>query len=491
MKTLRMTIDATQRKSHINRELYGHFIEHTGRIVYDGLFVGRESEIPNVNGVRTDVIEALREIDAPMLHWPGGWEAESYRWRNGIDQDGRRARSINAGTGTVDDNGFGTHEFFDLCEQLGAEPYLVTNVGSGSAAEAGEWLEYITYSGDSDTAELRRRNGRDEPWSLKYLCAGNEWYAYMPAASFASEYQRHLVFTRNYGPERMNRILRGAHHFDYAITTELVSLVQPGSFHAMTLYHVILSVRGGEPGMGHSEQFSDDEYYATLANALDLDESITRHIEIIRAREGNENVRLAIDEWGTWHQQDGDEKWFMQITMRDALVQATVLNIFNQRADLLLLATLCMPINALSALLHTSGSQLLRTPAYYVHKMYKGHQGATLVGSTLENDTVELGSESLPAISHSVSVKDDRLLITLVNCSLDRDYLIDCDLGTDEYALVDAEILHSDDVRTRNHYDQPDLVVAQPFSGVRQEGGALQVELPRCSVVAVRLRARS
>jgi alpha-N-arabinofuranosidase len=496
VKTLKLTVDAAHRKSHINRELYGHFIEHTGRIVNDGVFVGRESEIPNVGGIRLDVLEALREIDTPMLHWPGGWHAEFYHWRDGIGEPGHRSPSINAhasrlGSTTfdsVDDNEFGTHEFFDLCEELGAEPYLVMNVGSGTVQEAAEWVEYVTFPGDSAMARLRRRNGRDEPWKLRYLCMGNEWYDYESASAFAVDYRKYNAFARDYGPEPMKRLLRGPQHLDYARSAEIVSLVEPGTFDALTLYCVIVAGRG----LGSSTEFTDAEYFATLANALGIDESITRHVAILREREGNQNARLAIDEWGTWHEQDGDDQWFMHITMRDALVQAAVLNIFNQRSDVLLLGTLCMPINALSALLHTSGPRLLRTPAYYVHRMYKGHQGATLVESTLENETLETESAGLPAVSHSVSVKDDTLLITLANCSLDRDYLIDCDLLGRGYAILDAEILRADDVRERNHFDHPDNVIAHPFDGVRRrDDGALHVELPRCSVVALRLRAHT
>lgn len=500
MKTLQMVITPMRRKSHINRELYGHFVEHTGRIVYDGLFVGHDSEIPNVGGVRSDVLDALREIDTPMLHWPGGEVAEYYHWREGVGDLEHRGRSINVQADVVDDNSFGTHEFLNLCEELGAEPYLCMNVGSGTVQEAADWVEYITFRGESDTAQLRRSNGRDEPWSLKYLCMGNEWWEYETAAAFAANFKNYNIFAKDYGPEPMKRLLRGPQHYEYDRAAEIVSLVEPGTFSAMTIYHVITSVRGvfdGEPGAefeargtGSSDDFTDEEYYATLANALDLDQSITRHLGIVRAREGNQDARLAIDEWGTWFRQVGGDKWFMHVTMRDALVQASVLNIFNQRSDVLLLCNLCMSINALSALLHTSGPDLVRTPAFYVHKMYKGHQGATLVDSFIENDQLELESESLPSVSHSASVKGDTMLVTLVNCSLDRDYMIDCDLSTEEYEFADAEILRADDVRARNHFDRPDVVVAQSFGGVQQRGRALRVELPRCSVVAVRLRAQ-
>jgi alpha-N-arabinofuranosidase len=493
-KKLKMIVNTSHRKSHINRELYGHFIEQDGRVIYDGLFVGRKSKIPNVGGVRRDVIEALREVEAPMLHWPGGWRAETYHWRDGIGNSEHRARTITPRPGgLIDDNSFGTHEFFDLCEELGAEPYLVTNVGSGTVQEAADWVEYITYPGNSDMAQLRRRNGRDKPWNLKYICVGNEWYGYETAAAFAVSFKRHNTFIRNYGPEPMKRLLRGPQHRDHDVAAEIVSLVQPGTFDALTLYQIIPSVRRGNPMLtGKSDEFSDDEYYFTLANALDLDASITRHIGIVRSRDGNQHAKLAIDEWGTWYQRsDPNTLWSMHVTMRDALVQAAVLNIFNQRSDVLLLCTLCMPINALSSILHTSGPHLVKTPAFYVHKMYRGHQGATLIDSSLDNDRLQVAAESLPAVSHSVSRKDDRLLITMVNCSLERDYLIDCDLMAGEYALSDAEILHASDVRARNHFDRPDNVISRPFDRVRQENKALLIELPRCSVIAVRLRAVS
>ena len=495
MKKLRATIDPLQEKGKINRELYGQFIEQAGRIVYGGLFVGKDSPIPNEDGVRLDVIQAYRDIQVPLLHWPGGGVADSYHWMDGVGPQEERKPLINRWTHQVEDNSFGTHEFFNLCEALGCEPYLVFNVGSATVRETASWLEYITFDGDTEMTRLRKKNGREKPWRLKYICMGNEWWFYETAQGYAEDYRRYSQFAREYGDNKLVRLLRGPQHFSYEHTDQLAGLVEPGSFDAMTLYQIIPSVpegggqsmQGGPIVSGGSVEFTREEYYAALQNALKIDGSIPRHLGILTRRTGNQGVKLAIDEWGTWYRQEKPEElWSMHMTMRDALIAAAVLNIYNQRSKDLLLCSLCMSINALCSILETKGDQLVKTPVYYVFRMYQGHQDAVLVHSFVEEDTVSFQGQELPCVSCSVSKKGETLLATLVNCSLERDYALEIELPHWSCRQCEGEIL-TGEIHSRNTFDAPCAVLPQAFTDFQIEDGRLRLTLPRASVVSLTL----
>jgi len=258
----------------------------------------------------------------------------------------------------------------------------------------------------------------------------------------------------------------------------------------MTLYQVIRPVRGGLPWYINSSSwdYPDDEYYMTMRNAVEIDESIARHIGILKREDGNRNVKIAVDEWGTWYKDEaGGPIWYMLSTMRDALVQAAVLNIFNKHSDVLMLCNLGMTVNALSSLILTSGEKMIKNPPFYVFKMYKEHQDSTLIYSYVDNETIEFDGIKLPCVSYSVSIKDGKMLITLVNCMLDRDYNINCRILYENYTKCEAEILHSDDVRMRNTFDNPDIIKPEEYKNFTVDGENLQITLPRCSVMALRL----
>jgi alpha-N-arabinofuranosidase len=397
-----------------------------------------------------------------------------------------RKTLINRWNYKVEDNSFGTHEFLDLCEEIEAEPYLVMNVGSSTVREIAEWVEYITFSGDTDLTRLRRKNGRNKPWNLKYICMGNEWWFFEDAAGYTADFKRYNNFTRDYGPIKMKRLLRGPQHYDYRKTGELSDHMEPGSFDAMTLYQIILQNSENDWNKrGSPLDFTDEEYFASLNNALIIDESITRHLDILK-KKGNKNVRLAIDEWGTWYNDEGETLWFMRPAMRDALIQATVLNIFNQRSNALLLCSLSMSVNALSSIMLTEGEKMIKNPAFYVFRMYKGHQGAELLRSCAEDNYIDYEGKKLPQVSHSASIKDKTMLITLVNCSPDKGCEINCKIFAGEFRRCEAEILHSG-LRDTNTFKEPFRVVPQPYREFKLNGGSLTVTLPKCSVTALRL----
>lgn len=487
MKNINMLVNAFEQKSHINREIYGHFSEHLGHCIYDGIYVGEESCIPNTNGVRNDVIEAFRQIHMPVLRWPGGCFADDYHWLDGIGEKSQRKKRINAFWGRVtEDNRFGTHDFFDLCEVIGCEPYLAGNLGSGTVRELSDWLEYITSDGDSSLAALRCENGREKPWKLKYLGIGNENWGgggSMRPEYYADEYRRYQTFCRNMGGDELFKVACGPNGDDYHWTETLMERLEPCHLNALSLHYYTLPT-GNWDHKGSATDFTEDEYYQTISSALFMDELIRKHGAILRRHDGK--VKLAVDEWGCWYDvEPGTNPGFLyqQNTMRDALVAACNLNIFNMHSDIVCMANLAQAVNVLQALLLTKDDILVKTPTYHVFDLYKSHQDAHLVYSFVENETIH----GIPAISQSASIgKDGCLTITMANCSLEEDYEIHCKLMGTEKQNVSAHIL-TEEVHAKNDFTNTKLVSPRKHP-VTVEKESLSFQLPRCSILSVLLQ---
>lgn len=486
MKQLKALVNALDKKSHINREIYGHFSEHLGRCIYEGIFVGKDSSIPNTNGVRNDVIKAFQDIQMPVLRWPGGCFADEYHWRDGIGDPALRKKMVNTHWGGVtEDNSFGTHEFFDLCEQIGCEPYLAGNMGSGTVEELADWIEYITFDGVSPMADLRRKNGREKPWKLKYLGIGNENWGCggsMRPEFYADEYRRYQTYCRNFGGNELFKIACGPNADDYDWTDKLLGVVGDWHARAISLHYYTLPT-GDWNHKGSATEFTDDEYYATIQKTLYMEKLLTKHQAVMSRH--SENMKLVVDEWGCWYDvEPGTNPGFLyqQNTMRDAIVAACNLNLFNQHSDIVCMANLAQALNVLQALLLTEGEQMIKTPTYHVFDLFKAHQDGTLVYSFVENEIVH----GIPAVSQSASVgADGRLTITLANCSLKEDYELEIHIEGMEAGTPSARIL-TGNVRDCNTFrDAQKLhIAAHPVTGT---AGGLCVQLPRCSVVEVRV----
>ncbi|MCM1022996.1 MAG: alpha-N-arabinofuranosidase [Prevotella sp.] len=487
MKKLKMTVNALDKKSHINRELYGHFSEHLGRCIYNGLFVGEDSSIPNTNGVRNDVIEAFKAIKMPVLRWPGGCFADEYHWKDGIGEKSSRKKMVNTNWGHVtEDNSFGTHEFFDLCEEIGCEPYLAGNLGSGTVQELSEWIEYITFDGQSPMADLRRKNGRDKPWKLKYLGIGNESWGCggsMRPEFYADLYRQYQTFCKNYSGNELYKIACGPSGDDYNWTDKLMSIVWDCHTKAIALHYYTLPT-GDWGKKGSSTDFSDEEYYATISRTLFMDELITRHCEVMSKHNPQKTIGLVVDEWGCWYDvEPGTNPGFLyqQNTMRDAIVAACNLNIFNLHSDRVVMANIAQAVNVLQALILTDGKNMLKTPTYHVFDMFKTHQDGELLYSFCENDTA---GGTVPAISQSVSLKDGRITLTAANCSLEEEYELDCGFEGFEVKSAEARIL-TGDVRAYNNFGGDEEKVVPAAYDAKLEGNSAVIKLPPCSVVSV------
>ena len=333
---------AGQSGKKINKNIYGHFSEHLGRCIYGGVYVGENSDIPNVNGMRTDVVQALKKIGVPVLRWPGGCFADEYHWEDGIGPKETRKRMVNTNWGgVVEDNSFGTHEFMELCRQIGCEPYVNANVGSGTVREMAEWVEYMNSTGDSTVVQKRWANGHKEPFNLKYLGVGNENWGCggnMRPEYYADEYRRYQTFCRNYGDNKLYRIACGPSSGDWNWTDKLME--RAGRYlDAITLHHYTVPYAWDKKGS--ATDFDADEYYLTLRNAAYMDTLIRGHLAIMDKYDHEHRVGLIVDEWGTWFDcEPGTNPGFLyqQNTMRDAMVAALTLDIFNSHCDRVVMA---------------------------------------------------------------------------------------------------------------------------------------------------------
>lgn len=484
MKQLKAVVNTLDKRSHINREIYGHFSEHLGRCIYEGIFVGRDSAVPNTDGVRNDVIKAFKNIQMPVLRWPGGCFADEYHWRDGIGAPENRKKMVNTHWGGVtEDNSFGTHEFFNLCEELGCEPYLAGNMGSGTAKELADWIEYITFDGVSPMADLRRKNGRERPWNLKYLGVGNENWGCggnMRPEYYADEYRRYQTYCRNFSGNQLFKIACGPNADDYDWTDRLLSVVKDWHAHAISLHYYTVPT-GDWDHKGSATEFSDEEYYSTVQKTLYMEKLITKHQAVMSRH--SENMKLVVDEWGCWYDvEPGTNPGFLyqQNTMRDAIVAACNLNLYNQHSDIVCMANLAQAVNVLQALLLTEGERLIKTPTYHVFDLFKNHQDSELVYSFVEDERVH----DIPAISQSASVSaDGGLTITLANCSLEEDYELEIRIVGMDVKKAAARIL-TGDVHECNTFENADRLHICDHPAEKTDAG-IRIYLPRCSVAAV------
>lgn len=486
----RLVVLTQEKKNRINRNIYGNFSEHLGRCIYNGIFVPEDSKIPNVNGMRCDVVEALKNIKLPVLRWPGGCFADEYHWKDGIGPCEGRKKMVNTHWGgVVEDNSFGTHEFMEFCRQVGCEPYVNGNVGSGTVQEMSEWMEYMTFDGVSPMAAWRAENGKKEPWKVKYFGVGNENWGCggnMRPSYYADLYRRFQTYVRDYGENKVFRIACGPNADDYAWTNEVMQIA--GKYMDALTLHYYTVPSGNWNHKGSATQFSIQEYYETLKKSQYIDEIITRHLEIMSHYDPEHKVGLIVDEWGTWFDvEPGTNPGFLyqQSTMRDAMVAASTLNIFNAHSDRIVMANIAQLVNVLQAVILTEGDKMVLTPTYHVFDLYKNHQDATLLHSYLETEEIGAEDAKIQNLSASVSEADDgKIHITIANLSADTAYPVSCDLVGKSGFKASARIL-TGTVDAYNDFDAAENVRITAFDKLQIENGALSFTMPACSVMEI------
>lgn len=487
----KVVVNAERGIGTINKNIYGHFAEHLGRCIYEGMYVGEDSPIPNEKGMRKDVVNALKELKVPVLRWPGGCFADDYHWRDGIGEKSKRPYMVNTNWGgVVENNHFGTHEFFDLCELIDAEPYVCGNVGSGTVQEMRDWVEYMTFDGASPLADERRKNGREKPWKLKYFGVGNENWGCggnMRPEYYSDLYRRFSTFVRSYGDEPVYKIAGGPGDFNYH-WTEVLMKESKNCMNAMSLHYY--TIPGNWQEKGDSIVFDETQWYKTMSAALRMDEAISKHSAIMDQHDPEKKVGLVVDEWGTWFDvMPGTNPGFLyqQNTVRDAVSAVLTLHIFHNHADRVVMANIAQIVNVLQSVILTEGDKMLLTPTYHILKMMADHQDGTLIDIDYKTENVVCGDITVPKVSVSASEKGGVITISMCNTSLTDSEDMTLELRDTTKSSVSAQVLTADSMNAHNTFDVPDAVKAQNMTA-SIENGTVKVTLPPMSVVVVTVK---
>jgi alpha-N-arabinofuranosidase len=493
-------VNADLGKAQISRHIYGHFAEHLGRCIYGGFWVGEDSSIPNTRGIRDDTVAALRAVRIPNLRWPGGCFADEYHWMDGIGPRERRPTMINTHWGGVaENNHFGTHEFLDLCEQLGCEPYICGNVGSGSVQEMQQWVEYLTSDGRGPMADLRVSNGRAEPWRVKFWGVGNENWGCggnMRAEHYADEYRRYQTYVRNFGDNQIYKIACGPRNDDYHWTEVLMrnGRSMRGNFLMDGLSLHYYTPDGPFRQQHSATEFGEHEWIDILKTSTYMDELITRHSAIMDRYDPEKRVNLIVDEWGTWYAvEPGTNPRFLyqQNSLRDALVAALTLNIFNRHCERVTMANIAQTINVLQALVLTEpeGDRLVLTPTFHVFEMYTAHHDATLLPLDLRCEEYACGQQSLPSLSASAS-RDASGQIHLSICNVNPHQRADvtCQVRGMALSTASGRVLTADRMQAHNTFEAPSQVHPADFQSATIRDNHVTFSLPPMSVTVLQLK---
>ncbi len=493
----KLVIRADQGRDAINKNIYGHFSEHLGRCIYEGIWVGENSSIPNTRGIRNDVVAALKKIQIPVLRWPGGCFADEYHWKDGIGPREKRPSIYNSHWGgVVENNHFGTHEFMDLVEQLGCDAYICGNVGSGTVQEMMEWVEYLTSDADSPMANLRRANGRNAAWRVKYFGVGNESWGCggnMTPQYYANEFRRYNTFVKNYSRENpVQRFACGANGGDYRWTEVLMADVGR-QMNGLSLHYYTLP-SGNWGRKGSATRFEEEQWHSTLRRCLEMETLVKKHGEIMDKADPQKRVGMIVDEWGTWYDvEPGTNPGFLyqQNTLRDALVAGITLNIFNQNCDRVKMANIAQTINVLQTMILTDKEKMILTPTYHVFEMFAPHQDATLLPCELKCADYTLGSNSIPAVSASASKsKDGKITITLCNLNPNASIELAADEQGAKGLKIAGRVLTAETIQSHNTFEKPEVVKPADFSDFKINGNGFVTKLPAKSVVVLNLASK-
>lgn len=481
-------------KLTISKHIYGQFAEHLGHGIYGGFWVDKSLPVAKQDRIRLDVVAALKEIKIPNLRWPGGCFADEYHWRDGIGPAAQRPRMVNTNWGGVtEDNSFGTHEFLELCDLLGCEPYIAANVGSGTVEEMSKWIEYVNSNSSSTVAEMRKQNGHPAPYKVTFWGIGNESWGCggnMTPEFYSDQFKRYASFAKNYPGAPLKKIASGPNSFDYNWTEVCMKNIPGRMMWGLSLHYYTVPT-GNWSKKGSATSFTEGEYFETMERCLKMDELVTKHSAIMDKYDPAKHVALVVDEWGVWTDAEpGTNPGFLyqQNSLRDALIAATTLNIFNNHCDRVRAAALAQTINVLQSLILTDKDKMLLTPTYYVFDMYKVHQDAKYLPIKLSSPDYEVDGKKIPAIN--VSASQDaagKVHISLVNLDMHNDITISTSLKDIQWKNVTGQILTSANITDINTFQQPRKLHIEKFNGTKKEGDNLVVVMPAKSAVMLEL----
>jgi len=490
-----ISFEPSASQTFINKNVYGHFAEHLGRCIYDGMYVGEgNTAIPNINGVRNDIIAALKRLKIPNLRWPGGCFADTYHWKDGIGPKDKRAAIVNTNWGEVtEDNSFGTHDFLNLCELLGTEPYISGNVGTGTVQEMVDWMQYTNFNTKSPMSDLRRQNGREQAWKVKYWGIGNETYGcggHMRVEYYADLYRQYASFMSNDGKNNLSFVAAGAKNDDYHWTETLMKNIPHYLLDGIAMHHY--SYVDWEE-KGSATAFDEGQYFKTMKQAVWMEELVTKHAAIMDQYDPKKKVALVVDEWGGWYDVQPNTNpgfLFQQNTMRDAMIAGLTLNVFNNHADRVRMANLAQCVNVLQAVILTDKEKMILTPTYHVMEMFAVHQDAVLLPINIQTSDYSVGAEKLPAVSASASIdSNNNTHISLVNIDSRKVQEVTINLKEHKAKQITGRILSSKQIQDCNSFETPEVIKPAVFKAIDFSGGLLRLKLPPFSVLVLELKS--
>ena len=492
---IQLSVDSSKAGPKIDRHIFGQFAEHLGRGIYEGIWVGPESKIPNTRGIRDDVVAALKALKVPNVRWPGGCFADEYHWKNGIGPRDQRPATLNPNWGgVIEPNTFGTHEFMDFLDQIGSDAYLSINVGSGTPAEAADWLEYLTTSQPTTLAKQRAANGHPEPYRVPILGIGNESWGCggsMTPEYYVDQLKVYARYARNYNTAQpMRRIAVGPDtaHTDY---TEAVMAAWKNKTWAWDIEGISLHFYtvGKWPPAFKATGFGETEYATLLKETLRMEDLLRTHTAIMDKYDPEKKVLLSVDEWGVWlAATPGSPEGFLeqQNSQRDAVIAALNINAFARHADRVRIANIAQMVNVLQAMIFTDQEKMILTPTYHVFRMYVPFQDATFVPVSLDAGKYLHGDIELPRVD-AVAARDTsgKLWLAVANLDANRPASIHLDVGA-TVRRVSGETLTAPKLDSVNTFQAPSTVTPKPLAG-QVSGGKASLTLAPASVSVVSL----
>jgi alpha-N-arabinofuranosidase len=500
-QTVELSIDASKSGAKIDHNLFGQFAEHLGHGIYEGIWVGSDSPVPNTRGIRNDVVAALRVIHVPNVRWPGGCFADEYHWRDGIGPQRVVRLNPNWG-GVIEPNTFGSHEFMDFIEQIGSEAYLSVNVGSGSPHEAADWLEYMTAAQATTLQKERAANGHPAAYKVARLGLGNESWdcgGNMTPEYYLDRMKVFSRFVRNYNPaqiekEQMLKIAVGPGGGEQRWVDWTETVMKAYQHHTWSWDFNGLSMHSYTvvkwPPAFKSVGFGEDEYAQIIKSTLEMDDLIKKHSAIMDKYDPEKKVALVVDEWGSWYAPlPGSNPGFLvqQNSLRDALLAALNINIFARYADRVRGANIAQMINVLQALILTDHEKMLLTPTYYVYKMYVPFQDSTFVPVTFDAGSYKHGDVTLPRVdAMAAKSKDGKLWVEITNVDASEAVEVELNINGINAKSAVGETLTAPRVDSVNSFEAPKTVVPKRISAKAQRGKlTLRLEAKSVTVFSV------
>ena len=495
---VQLSVDTSKPGPKIDRNLFGQFAEHLGYGIYEGIWVGPDSKIPNTRGIRNDVVAALKALKVPNVRWPGGCFADEYHWRKGI---GTRAVTLNPNWGgVVEPNTFGTHEFMDFIDQIGSEAYLSVNVGTSTPQEAAEWLEYLTTPQPTTFQKERAANGHPGPYKIPMLGIGNESWdcgGNMTPDYYLRQLTIYSRFVRNYNPaqrerDQMQKIAVGPGGGE-ARWTEWTDTIMKAwekrqwswDMQGLSMHNYTVINWGNKFA---SVGFGEKEYGQILKETLKMEDLVAKHSAIMDKYDPQKKIALVVDEWGSWYAPSpGSNPGFLvqQNSIRDAVLAALNLNIFARHADRVRGANIAQMINVLQAMIMTDKEKMVLTPTYHVFKMYVPFQDGTFIPVSFNAGTYTNGDITLPRVD-AIAAKDTsgKLWLELTNVDPNNAVEIEANISGINATSATGETLTAPKVDSVNTFDAPNAVKPKPISA-KVLGNKLTIKLEPKSVTVV------